>query len=66
MKPIQQQLSVALGDKDPSAETQLVKQVGYTPLLPFMLIIEKRRKREIHADIVHLLDDKDDFGKNLV
>ncbi|KAL9556166.1 hypothetical protein MBANPS3_001996 [Mucor bainieri] len=27
MKPIQQQLSTALGDKDPSAETQLVKQM---------------------------------------
>ncbi|CEP11254.1 hypothetical protein [Parasitella parasitica] len=27
MKPIQQQLSVALGDKEPSAETQLVKRM---------------------------------------
>lgn len=29
MKPIQQQLSTALGDKDPSTETQLVKQVCF-------------------------------------
>ncbi|KAL9548882.1 hypothetical protein PS6_006365 [Mucor atramentarius] len=28
MKPIQQQLSTALGDKEPSAETQLVKQMA--------------------------------------
>lgn len=27
MKPIQQQLSTALSDKEPSSETQLVKQV---------------------------------------
>lgn len=57
MKPIQQQLSTALGDKEPSAETQLVKQVCVFRCSHVIWMI--------YAYCV-MLDGKDDPRKNLV
>lgn len=57
MKPIQQQLSTALGDKEPSSETQLVKQV---------CIIKCNIIKKILISMHHILDDKSHSCKNLV